>query len=258
MHLLFNREYMAEMNEDNGTSEKQYPDHWLEGIIWKILERNAEEVNLSTGKTPSGHVHVGILRELLICETLRRILESKNIPVNYRLFFDSLDAAKHFPDYISQEYGEQYAGRPFALIPNPFEDDGRSFAQYFGDELSANFDELGINVQINWTHELYKTEAMQNMIRLALSKNEEVKEIIAKYLTATMSDDEKDDFFKQQETWMGAMVICEQCQSTQKRQPDGSIAANRVLSFDTDTDQVTYECPNCGYQGFHQGVDRNG
>ncbi len=175
--------------------------------------------------------------------------ESKNIPVNYRLFFDSLDAAKHFPDYISQEYGEQYAGRPFALIPNPFEDDGRSFAQYFGDELSANFDELGINVQINWTHELYKTEAMQNMIRLALSKNEEVKEIIAKYLTATMSDDEKDDFFKQQETWMGAMVICEQCQSTQKRQPDGSIAANRVLSFDTDTDQVTYECPNCGYQG---------
>ncbi len=65
MHLLFNREYMAEMNEDNGTSEKQYPDHWLEGIIWKILERNAEEVNLSTGKTPSGHVHVGILRRII-------------------------------------------------------------------------------------------------------------------------------------------------------------------------------------------------
>lgn len=238
---------MVEKGPEN--ISKQYPDHWLESIIWQIEERKVKQVNLSTGKTPSGHVHLGILRELLICDALRRIFENKKTPVKYRMFLDSLDAAKRFPSYISEEYNMKYIGQPFAFIPNPFKNDNRHFAQVFGEELVSTFEELGIKVDVIWTHELYKTPEMQELIRIALKKNDEIKQIIANFLTSTMTDEERDDFDKQQENWMGAMVICEKCGSTQKKQKDGSISANRVISYDEKTDEVTYICPKCQYNG---------
>jgi len=89
---------------------------------------------------------------------------------------------------------------------------------------------------------------MQDKIRIGLKKNEEVKQIIAQFLTATMDEDGKDDFLKQQESWMGAMIICEKCQCTQKKDAEG-IVVNRALSYDEKNDSVTYECQNCHYKG---------
>ena len=59
------------------SNTNEYPAHWIEGIIQQILERAPDDINLATGKTPSGHIHMGILRELLICDALRRILENR-------------------------------------------------------------------------------------------------------------------------------------------------------------------------------------
>jgi lysyl-tRNA synthetase, class I len=230
-------------------SEQEYPDHWLENIVQQILERKTKKIALSTGKTPSGHIHLGILRELLICDALNKILKKRNYDVTYRLFFDSLDAAKRFPPYIPKDYATEHIGSPFALIPNPFESDNRSYAQVFGDELIDTFNELGIDVNVVWTNELYKTDEMKDMIRIGLKKNEEVKKIVAKYLTASMTDEKKETYLKQQETWMGAMVICEKCQSTQKKKKNGTIHPNRVIKYDETSDTVEYICPACSHKG---------
>ncbi|MCF2138965.1 MAG: lysine--tRNA ligase [Candidatus Lokiarchaeota archaeon] len=231
-------------------SQTHFPDHWLESIIKEIGSRNPKEVNLATGKTPSGHIHMGIMRELLICEAIRRIYSEKGFPVKFRLFIDSLDAAKRFPSYISSDYAKKHLGKPFALIPNPFNPkDTQSYAEFFGNELQDTFKEMGINAEIIWTHNLYKTTEMKEKIRIGLKKNELVKEIVARYLTKSMSPEQKQDYIKQQKTWMGAMVICEKCQSTQKKQKDGTISPNRVLEYIEQTDECIYKCPSCGYNG---------
>lgn len=228
---------------------KEYPAHWLEGIVQKILERKPKEIALSTGKTPSGHIHLGIMRELLICDALRRIFEQKGFKVNYRLFFDSLDAAKRFPEYVPKEYAKENLGKPFALIPNPFEKDNKNFAQVFGEELASTFKEFGIKVDIVWTHELYRTKEIQEKIRIGLIKNDLVKEIVAKYLTESMPEDKKEDYIEEQKTWMGAMVVCEKCSRTQQKNQDGTISPNRVLAYNSASDMATYHCPACGYDG---------
>ncbi len=78
--------------------------HWLEETVEKISKRNLTEFTFSTGKTPSGHIHIGILREIIICDALRRIFEKKGFKVSFYLFMDDFDAAKRFPDYIDTEY----------------------------------------------------------------------------------------------------------------------------------------------------------
>ncbi|TFH26171.1 MAG: lysine--tRNA ligase, partial [Promethearchaeota archaeon] len=237
--------HTAETNDN-----KKYPAHWLEGIVKEIEERNLKEIYLSTGKTPSGHIHLGIMRELLICDGLRRIFSEKGIPVKFRLFIDDLDAAKRFPSYIPETYAKKYIGKPFALIPNPFDqNDNLNYAEVFGKELESTFKELGIHAEIVWTHELYNTEEMKEKIRIGLRKNEQVKQIVAKYLTASMTEEQEDNYLDQQEAWMGEMISCEKCQSTQKKQKDGTISPNRVLEFDPETDECSYLCPNCEYEG---------
>ncbi|MHA1719573.1 MAG: lysine--tRNA ligase [Promethearchaeota archaeon] len=237
--------------ESNGKphSKHEFPAHWLETIIKKIEDRNPKQITLVTGKTPSGHIHMGIMRELLICDALRRLFEKKNQIVRFRLFLDDLDAAKRFPSYISHDYLKNNIGKPFANIPNPFEDDGRTYAQVFGEELINTFPEYGIKAEIVWTHNFYQMDEMKAMIRIGLKKNQDVKKIVAKFLTASMTEEQKSDYIESQKTWMGAMVICEQCSCTQKKQKDGTISPNRVTKYDEEADECEYTCPACGFKG---------
>ena len=189
---------------------EKFPVHWLEEIVNEILNRNVSRITLSTGKTPSGHIHVGILREIIICDALRRILEEKGKKVNVYLFLDSLDAAKRFPTYINSDFQKEHLGKPFALIPCPFDNcKCESFAHHFGNELISVFNDFGIKNQIIWAHELYKKKEMQEKIKNAIENTERIKEILKKYIFPTLDDINKEKFIEQQKSWMPVMVICE-------------------------------------------------
>ncbi len=220
----------------------------MEEFVIKIKERNLSEITLSTGKTPSGHIHIGILREIIICDALRRIFEKENKKVNFYLFLDSLDAAKRFPEYIDANYQKQHIGKPFALIPCPFKDCGcESYAHHFGNELISTFSAFGIKNRIIWTHELYKTKEMMKNIKLALEKNDEIKDILKKYILPTLDDAQKNEFIEMQKAWMPVMAICEKCGKIQSRDKDGSIKPNRVLSYNSEKESVVYQCSSCGF-----------
>lgn len=228
----------------------QYPIHWLESIVKEIEARKPKQIVISAGKTPSGHIHLGILRELIIGDSLRRIFEKKGELVKFRIYFDSLDAAKRFPPYIDREFAKKYIGKPFALIPSPFKNTkAKSYAEYSVKDLMDALPEFGINIEPIWTHKLYKTKEMKNQIRIGLKNTEKVKKIVLEHITHSMKDEEKTERHEFYKNWMPAMVICENCGCTQKKLPDGIIKPNRVLSFNEKKDTVTYQCPACDYKG---------
>ena len=224
-----------------------FPAHWLEEIVDKILERNVKDITLSTGKTPSGHIHIGILREILICDALRRIFEKKKYNVKNYLFLDDLDAAKRFPEYIDRKFQKIHLGKPFAFIPCPFKECGcKSFGYHFGNELISTFEDFGIKIQAIWTHELYKRKEMQEKIKIALENTELIKNILKKYILPTLDDTRKKEFIEMQKTWTPVMSICDKCNKIQFKENDGSIIPNRIIKFDKKNQTVTYKCPACG------------
>lgn len=228
---------------------KKFPIHWLEEIIDEISERCVPEITLATGKTPSGHIHIGILREILICDSLRRILEKQNKKIKSYLFLDSLDAAKRFPEYVDEAFQKEHIGKPFVLIPCPFKEcKCESYAHHFGNELISTFDAFGIKNQIIWTHELYKKKEMQEKIRIALENTEKIKEILRKYILPTLDEKQKEEFVEMQNTWMPVMAICEKCKRIQGRDANGNIIPNRVLSYYKKNNSVVYECSACGFK----------
>jgi len=224
--------------------------HWLEETVEEISKRNLKEFTFSTGKTPSGHVHIGILREIIICDALRRIFEKKGAKVSSYLFMDDFDAAKRFPDYIDKKYQEKYLGKPFALIPCPFEDCGcESYARHFGNELISTFEYFGIKNEMIWTYDLYQKREMQEKIRIALENTDEIKEILKKYILPTLDNKRKQLFIDMQKTWIPAMVICDKCKKIQYKTTDGTIQPNRVIKYLKNEREVLYECPGCGNKG---------
>ncbi|MHA1727797.1 MAG: lysine--tRNA ligase [Promethearchaeota archaeon] len=229
---------------------QEYPVHWLEAIIKKIEARNPETIVISAGKTPSGHIHIGILRELIIGDSVRRIFEQRGEKVYFRIFFDSLDAAKRFPSYINRSYSEKHLGKPFAMIPPPFDDiSTNSYAEYFGRELLNSLPEFGIKIKPIWAHELYNTEQMKKLIQVGLKKSDKVKKIVLEHITHSMNESKKKETYEFYKNWMPAMVICEKCGCTQKKLKDGTIKPNRVLNYNRIENTVTYHCPVCKYQG---------
>lgn len=223
-------------------------EHWIEEINKKIIEKNTKEITLATGKTPSGHIHVGILREIIICDSLKKSLEKKNKKVRVLLFLDDLDAAKRFPSYIDNKFQKDHLGKPFAYIPCPFKDCGcESYGYHFGNELISAFDEFDIKNEIIWAHDLYKMKEMQEKLRISLEKNEDIKEILRNYILPTLDDEKRELFLEMQKKWMPVMVICEKCNRIQNREDDGSIKPNRVLTFNNSDDTITYTCPACGH-----------
>ncbi|MFX0080138.1 MAG: lysine--tRNA ligase [Candidatus Hodarchaeota archaeon] len=225
-----------------------YPVHWLDEIINKILKRNESLITLATGKTPSGFIHLGILREIIICDSIRKILEEKGFAVRFFLFFDSLDAAKRFPNYIDQKFQNEHLGKPYSYIPCPFRDcQCESYAHHFGNDLSSTFPDFGIKTEIIWTHELYKTKKMQEMIKIALENTERIKEIMRKNILPTLDDKKKINFIEMQKSWMPVMVICEKCNKIQHREKDGTIKPNRVTKYLREDQKVVYSCNSCGH-----------
>jgi len=229
---------------------REFSVHWLEDTVEKIMSRNPLEITLSTGKTPSGHIHIGILREIIICDALRRIFNNKGKKVNFYLFLDDFDAAKRFPDYIDVDFQNEHIGKPFALIPCPFKDCGcESYAKHFGNELISTFKDYGIKNEIIWTFTLYKESRMQEKIKIALENSEKIKEILKKYILPTLDGEKKERFIEMQKSWMPVKVLCEECDRIQKKGEDGSIKPNRVISYSKNGNEVFYNCPACGYQG---------
>jgi len=224
--------------------------HWLEETVQEISKRNLTEITLSTGKTPSGHIHIGILREIIICDAIRRIFEKKGVNVSFYLFIDDFDAAKRFPYYIDEDYQKNNLGKSFTLIPCPFEDCGcESYAYHFGNELISTFKHFGIKNEIIWTYELYQKREMQEKIKITLDNTEKIKEILKKYILPTLDDDRKKQFNDMQKTWIPVMAICEKCNKIQDRAKDGSIHPNRAIEYLEKEQAVMYECPACGYRG---------
>ncbi len=229
---------------------EEYAIHWLEDIIDEIIKRKQNPIVISAGKTPSGHVHIGFMRELIIGDSISRILKKKRKTVNFRIFFDSFDAAKRFPPYITKQYAKKYIGKPFALIPPPFDDiPAQSYGEYFGKELANSLREYGIKIDVIWTHDLYQTKEMHEKIRIGLQKQSQVKSIILSHLTHALSEEEKEEKIASYKNWMPAMVVCENCGRTQIKNDEGEIIPNRVIKYFKSKDMVSYVCPACEHHG---------
>ncbi|NTU72639.1 lysine--tRNA ligase [Candidatus Roizmanbacteria bacterium] len=216
---------------------------WADREAKKLKERNKPLEWVDDMKTPSGRVHVGALRGVIIHDIMYKALLNHGVNARYTYVFDDQDPMDGLPSYLPQEQWEQYMGWPLYKIPSP-EPGFRSFAHYYAQEFIDVFNSINAYPEIVWGSELYTSGKMNTAIKTVLDNAEKVREIYARIAHAEKSKD-----------WYAFSVECDQCHK---------IGTTQV--YDWDGENVHYRCKpdavkwakGCGHEGKKSPYNGNG
>lgn len=216
---------------------------WVDREVKKIKGLNLPQVWIDDMKTPSGRVHVGALRGVVIHDLLYKAFSEQDDDVNFSYVFNNMDQMDAIPSYLDYEKWEKYAGMPLYKIPSP-EPGFANFAEFYAKEFISVFESINCHPKIIWSSDLYESGKMNAVVREALDNATKIRE-----LYKTISKSVRPD------NWFPFQIICEKC---------GKLGTTVVTGWDGTN--VTYVCnpemvawaEGCGNEGSRSPFDGNG
>jgi len=216
---------------------------WVDREVKKIKERNLPLEWVDDMWTPSGRVHVGSLRGIIIHDLVYKVLLDNKIKTNFTYVFDDQDPMDGIPSYLDKKKWEKYMGVQLYKIPSP-EKGYDTFAEYYAQEFQRIFESLNCHPKIIRGSELYLSGKMNGVIKEVLDNAEKVRRIYKKVANSNKPTD-----------WFPFSVVCKNC---------GKIGTTQVYKWD-GTD-VYYRCEpgmvvwakGCGNKGKASPYDGNG
>ncbi len=193
-------------------------------------------------KTASGHAHVGSLRSAAMHAMVADVLNDRGIKAEFHFEINDFDPMDGIPKYLDEATYKKYLGRPLCNIPSP-EPGFANFAELYGQEYVNALMTAGFNVTVYRASELYRSGAMNELIKKALDNREQIREI---YYRVSKSEKGED--------WFPLNVVCANC---------GNLSATKITDWDGET--VGYTCSSdtiewaegCGHTGRISPLDGN-
>jgi lysyl-tRNA synthetase class 1 len=198
---------------------------------------------INDSKTPSGRVHVGALRGVLIHDAIFRTLQSKNLDARYFFGVDDYDPLDEIPAGKGAHF-EQYLGQPLCNVPPPDGSSASDMAEHYMGEFWGVFEELGVRVERYRMRDIYRSGRFNAAIDTILRNADTVRRV---YKEVSNSD--------RPPTWYPFQTVCEQC---------GRIGTTEVYAYDGA--EVSYRCRpdlvkwarGCGHEGRVSPFDGRG
>ncbi|ADC66125.1 lysyl-tRNA synthetase [Ferroglobus placidus DSM 10642] len=199
--------------------------HWADVIAEDLLKRG-DKHRIATGITPSGHIHFGNLREIIIADAVRRAVEEKGGKAEVIYVADTFDPLRRRYPFLPEEF-EKYVGMPLSEIPDPEGGCHENYAEHFLQPFLESLDVLGIDLIVKRADQMYKSGEYEKHIRIALEKRDKIAEILKEVSGREVEED-----------WSPFNPLCKNC---------GRINSAKVKSFD---DKGAYYSCSCGYSGY--------
>ncbi len=201
---------------------------WFEEIAEEIVKEHPQKDHfvVETGITPSGPIHVGHLREVLVAEGVVWALKKRGKKVRFIYFADTYDPLRRVYPFLPKSY-QKYVGWPLAEIPAP---QGKgSYSTYFVRPFVEALKKLGVNLEVIFADKFYKAGKMTPAIDLALKHRDLVARIIEEVSGRKLEAD-----------WQPFRPICRQC---------GRITVAKITKIEIENHRVEYQC-ECGHRGW--------
>jgi lysyl-tRNA synthetase class 1 len=174
---------------------------------------------INDSKTPSGRVHVGALRGVLIHDAIFRTLGQKGIAARYLFGVDDYDPLDEIPAGKGEHF-EKYVGQPLCNVPPPDGSSASDMAEHYISEFFDVFEDLGVKVEKYRMRDIYRSGKFNDIIHTILEHAQVVRRV---YKEVSNSD--------RPETWFPFQTICENC---------GRIGTTEVFAYQDGL--VSYRC----------------
>jgi len=225
-------------------TQDEFSVHWIKDIVDQVLERDPDQYTIVTGKSMSGSVHIGFMKEIIIADVIKRELEKLGKKAKTVFVSDDYDPIRAFPPSLTLS-PDEYMGVPYSDAPDPY---GccESLGAHWTNELVESFPEFGANPEVVLQSKLYETKEMLNAVRICLKHTETIREILIEFVARDFDEKQRAEYIESMKTWYPASVICPECGRLQSG-GKGSIVPNRVTSYNQETDEVSFKCAHCGH-----------
>lgn len=233
---------------------------WANDSAEKAIGRHKPPFVVNDWKTPSGSVHVGALRGVVVHDAIARILKGQGREVRFIYGFDDFDAFKKIPSGLNTDAYKEYLGVPLSRIPAPSPDGSplpdeisknNNFAKFFADEFEKVYRTLGVDSETLYTSLLYESGQFNDAIKIALDSADVINDIYEQVIAHKSSDRAEKPAVKRE---LPINMVCEQC---------GKIATTKPISWNGEV--VEYSCEGdveefaegCGYTGKNSPLNGN-
>lgn len=201
--------------------------HWSKVIAKEIVDSRCETKHVvATGITPSGAIHVGNLREIIIGDAVHTALRDMDVDAKLIYVADTFDPLRRRYPFLPEQY-ETQVGKILSEIPDP-EGCHLSYADHFLQPFLDSLDLLEIEVAIYRADEMYKSGLYVDVIKEAFLRKDEISRILEDVSGREMSTD-----------WTPFNPLCDAC---------GRITSAIVTGYDLEREEAYYEC-ECGNKG---------
>jgi len=148
--------------------------HWADVVASRLSGDISHKV--ATGITPSGHIHVGNMREILTGDLVHRAALDKGLGSTLHYLADDFDPLRKVYPFLPASYAE-HVGKPLSEIPAP---DGseRTYAEYFLEPFLRSLEDMGVRPVVLRSSESYRTGKYAKAIEILLDSTDKVSGIL--------------------------------------------------------------------------------
>ena len=192
---------------------------WADEVALELKKRKLPLEWVDDMKTPSGRIHVGALRGVVVHDLVYKALKNIGVETKYTYVFEDHDPMDDVPSYLDKEKYEKYLGMPLFKIPSPV-DGFENYARFYASEFEKTFRAIGCEPEIIWTKDLYTSGRMNSVIKEVLDNAAEVRKIYEEMYKKELPDN-----------WYPFQLYCPKC---------GKVSTTTVS--DWDGKEVLFAC----------------
>ncbi len=211
--------------------------HWSEEIAERIIKRNPnkEEYVCAAGISPSGSIHIGNFRDIATSLFVVKALRKKGKKARLLFSWDEFDRMRKVPVNVAALEGtedmEEYIGKPYVDVRNPFGTEAESYAKYFECEFEEAIKKFGIEMDYRYQAGMYRTGQYVKYILHALEKRGEIFDILDSFRTQDATEGEREAYYP-------VSIYCPVCGKD----------TTKITSLSEDCTEAQFEC-SCGHHG---------
>ncbi len=207
--------------------------HWADVVAERLLERGRHH-RVASGTSISGQPHIGSAADVIFADIVARAVIDKGGEAEVIWIKDDMDPLRSLPPQLPSEF-EEHLGKPVCSLPDL---EGEPYVEHFVKPFLEGLNRVGVHpVEVSGS-DLYLGGQAVDLIRVALERAPEAREILEEISGSKRPDD-----------WLPFQVVCESC---------GRIATTKAYAVDDDG-RVLYRCEGgvagkrpiegCGHQG---------
>ncbi|OEV03386.1 lysine--tRNA ligase [Streptomyces oceani] len=163
---------------------------WVSRIADDVIaeaERRApgKPVVCASGISPSGPIHLGNLREVMVPHLVADEIKRRGVPCEHLISWDDYDRFRKVPAGVEgvDESWAEHIGKPLTSVPAPHGSPYPDWATHFKAALESSLAELGVEYRGISQTEMYTSGAYVEQVLFAMRERARIDAVLERYRT---------------------------------------------------------------------------